>query len=39
MYESVTSVQAVVQSAIALRSWIPASAGMTAIFYLIGPGR
>ena len=44
MHELVTPANAGVQSAIALRHWlcipfgqIPASAGMTAAFYFIGP--
>ena len=37
MYKFVTPAKAGVQSAMALRYWIPASAGMTATFYFIGP--
>ena len=37
MYEFVTPAEAGVQSAVALRYWIPAFAGMTATFYFIGP--
>jgi hypothetical protein len=37
MYEFVTPAEAGVQSAVALRYWIPAFAGMTATFYSIGP--
>lgn len=36
MFEFVTPADAGVQSAIALRYWIPAFAGMTATFYFIG---
>ena len=36
MYELVTPAKAGVHSAIALRHWIPAFAGMTATFYFIG---
>jgi hypothetical protein len=37
MYEFVTLAKAGVQSAFALRYWIPAFAGMTVTFYFIGP--
>ena len=37
MHELVTPANAGVQSAVALRHWIPASAGMAAHFYFIGP--
>ena len=37
MFELVTLAKAGVQSAIALRHWIPAFAGMTLTFYFIGP--
>ena len=37
MYELVTPANARVQSAVALRHWIPASAGMTVTFYFIVP--
>ena len=37
MFEFVTQAKAGVQSAIALRHWIPAFAGMMATFYFIGP--
>ncbi len=37
MYEFVTPGKARVHSAIALRYWIPAFAGMTKTFYFIGP--
>ncbi len=37
MYEFVTPAKAGVLSAIALRCWIPASAGMTVTFSFIGP--
>ena len=36
MFEFVTPAKAGVQSALALRYWIPALAGMTATFYFIG---
>jgi hypothetical protein len=39
MFEFVTPANAGVQSAIALRHWIPAFAGMTETFYFIGPGQ
>jgi len=37
MFEFVTPAKAGVQSAIDLRYWIPAFAGMTATFYFIVP--
>ncbi len=37
MYELVTPANAGVQSAVALRHWMPASAGMTVTFCFIGP--
>jgi len=37
MFERVTPAKAGVQSAIVLRHWMPAFAGMTGIFYFIGP--
>ncbi len=37
MFELVTPAKAGAHSAIALRYWIPAFAGMTATFYFIGP--
>jgi len=37
MFELVTAATAAVPSAIALRHWMPAFAGMTGTFYFIGP--
>ena len=37
MFEFVTPAKAGVQSAIALRHWMPAFAGMTGIFYFFWP--
>jgi len=37
MRKSVTPAKAGVQSAIALRYWMPAFAGMTVTFYFTGP--
>ena len=37
IFELVTPAKAGVQSAIALRPWIPAFAGMTVTFYFIEP--
>lgn len=37
MYEFVTLANVGVQSAVALRFWIPAFGGMTGNFYIIGP--
>ncbi len=37
MFELAAPAKAAVQSAIALRHWMPAFAGMTGTFYSIGP--